>query len=101
MPRRKRQSGRRPWTYGRVSYHQKELGLTKCGDMVVGSKAVVIARLTGTEPIGVGGPGDGLQGLEMTAAYLNEFFGTPPDAKVTAGGGAGGVAIRCDARSGD
>jgi hypothetical protein len=76
MSRPKRQrSGERPWTPGRVSYHQKELGLTKIGDLVTGSKAVVTAKITGTEPIGIGGPGDGLQGLEMTAAFLNEFFG--------------------------
>jgi hypothetical protein len=74
MPR-KRLNSRRPWKPGSVSYHQEDLGLTKVGSLVTGSKAVVRARVTGTEPVGVGEPGDGLLGLEQTADFLNELFG--------------------------
>ena len=65
----------RPWTIGLVSHHQDALGLQKVNGRVTGSKAVMMGKITGTKPVGVGEPGDGILGLEMAADVLNEFYG--------------------------
>jgi len=78
--RRRIASGHKPWDPGKVSRYQKPLGLKKLGALVVGSRAVMIAKITGTEPVGVGQPGDAIHGLQHAADILNVFFGFPDEA---------------------
>jgi len=65
----------RPSTPGLVAYHQEALGLRKINGRITGSKAVLKSKVTGTEPVGVGEPGDGILALEMAADVLNELYG--------------------------
>jgi hypothetical protein len=71
----------KPWDDGKVSRYREELGLTKHGALIGGSKAVMIAKLTGTEPVGVGGPGDGIRSLRHARHVVNEFLGFSSDAR--------------------
>jgi hypothetical protein len=75
VPKTKSRPLPRKWTIQLVSYHRQSLGLVKLGGVIVGSRAVVVSRLSGTPPVDVGRPGDGLQGLAATASFLNEYFG--------------------------
>jgi hypothetical protein len=52
-----------------------QLQVSSSGQIKTASKAVLIGQLTGTEPVGVGLPGDGLRGGQAIADFLNLFFG--------------------------
>jgi len=68
------------WTLPLVYHYQVPLGLSHLGALLVGSKAIVRARATGTEPVGVGEPGDGLllRGAQHVCDFLNhEVLGIP------------------------
>jgi len=68
------------WTKPLVYHYQEPLGLGHLGALLVGSKAIVRARATGTEPVGVGDPGDGLRGAQHVCDFLNhEVLGIPID----------------------
>jgi len=81
----------KPWDDGKVSRYREELGLTKHGALIGGSKAVMIAKLTGTEPVGVGGPGDGIRSLRHARHVVNEFLRFSSDARSNCVDGDEGV----------
>ena len=54
---------------------KKQLHVSSAGQVKTASKAVLIGQLTGTEPVGVGLPGDGLRGGQAIADFLNIFYG--------------------------
>jgi hypothetical protein len=69
--------GKRRITAGDVyaAARKGQLPITSSGMTKSASKAVLIAHLTGTEPVGVGEPGDGLRGGQRIADFLNSFYG--------------------------
>lgn len=82
-PRQARGKQRR-WSRGLVYHYQKDLRLSSIGNLITGSKAKLRAVATGSEPIGVGAPGDALLGADAVADFLNEIYGI----NVTAGADA-------------
>jgi hypothetical protein len=74
-----RQRARRgPWNDGRTYHYADEIGLTRLGNLLTGSKEIVRSRLTGTrpDPVKVGAPGDGLCTAPEVTAFINEIYGT-------------------------
>jgi hypothetical protein len=72
------------------------LPIASDGQVLSASKARLIAHLTGTEPVGVGEPDDGLRGGQAIADFLNTFTdligrfaarskAPPPHSKTAAG----------------
>jgi hypothetical protein len=67
-----------------MAARKQQLPIVSAGLVKTASKAVLIAHLTGTEPVGVGEPGDGLRGGRAIADFLNSFYGfnRRPDAQI-------------------
>jgi hypothetical protein len=76
---RRRAGAPRPWTEALVYHYSPQLGLTRVGSLLSGSKEVIRAKVTGTEidPTRVGAPGDGVLTAETIAGFLNEIYGIP------------------------
>jgi hypothetical protein len=58
-----------------MAARKRQLPVASAGQVKTASKAVLIGYLTGTEPVGVGEPGDGLRGGQAIADFLNGFYG--------------------------
>jgi hypothetical protein len=74
-----RRPPRGPWNDGRTYHYADELGLTRLGNLIAGSKEVVRARVTGDEPdrSKIGAAGDGLLTAPAVTAFINEIYGSP------------------------
>ena len=58
-----------------MAVRKGQLPVASVGQLKTASRAVLIGYLTGTEPVGVGQPGDGLRGGQAIADFLNVFYG--------------------------
>jgi hypothetical protein len=79
LPRRQPRVHRR-WSNSDTYHYSDELGLTRLGALLAGSKEVVRAKITGTEANHdkVGQAGDGLLTATAVTAHVNDILGNPP-----------------------
>jgi hypothetical protein len=76
---RHRPGAPRPWTRSLVYHYSDELGLTRIGNLLSGSREVIRAKATGVapDPAKVGSANDGVLTAEAVVEVLNEIYGIP------------------------
>jgi len=85
---RHRPGAPRPWTRSLVYHYSDELGLTRIGNLLSGSREILRAKATGTapDPVKVGSASDGVLTAEAVVEVLNEIYGVPASEPAKAAG---------------
>jgi hypothetical protein len=85
MAIRRHRARRGLWNNGQTYHYSGELRLHRLGNLITGSREIVRARITGTEPdpSRIGSPGDGLLTADAVTDYINQLLGAQPEDIVT------------------